>query len=112
MEVPEGLTVEKVAKDSVVCKLNKSRYGLKQAPRCWNKKFLKFLNQFKFECSDADQCIFVLQARRECVFSTPGLTARAGYLAINFDSASSGLAVGDRDRRIKKMGGGVKLREE
>ena len=75
MELPDGVKVSNMSTEestsisgnegekssmrmSVVCKLEKSLYGLKQAPRCWNKRFTRFLQKFKFiECS-ADSCVF------------------------------------------------------
>lgn len=73
MEVPEGVDVkgnpeEGIAREDVVCKLNKSLYGLKQAPRCWNHKFTQFLNQFNFKSSEADQCIFVGKVKNVSVY--------------------------------------------
>lgn len=44
---------------NLVCKLNRSLYGLKQSPRCWNRKFVSFLNKYKFRQLKTDQCVFV-----------------------------------------------------
>lgn len=63
MEIPEGVNIKEEGRRSVtksiVCKLKKSLYGLKQAPRCWNQKFTKFLSQYEFVASEADECVFI-----------------------------------------------------
>ena len=41
-----------------VCLLKKSLYGLKQAPRQWNIKFHSFLDEFGFNRSNADPCVY------------------------------------------------------
>lgn len=71
MGLPEGLDVENEARgnvNDVVCKLERSLYGLKQAPRYWNKRFTRFLNEFKFKECEADRCVFVGQFESEVVY--------------------------------------------
>ena len=54
MKPPPGLDYE----EGYVCKLEKSLYGLKQSPRCWNMKFSTFLQNYGFEPSTADKCVY------------------------------------------------------
>lgn len=57
MKQPNGF--QDKDKPNHVCLLKKSLYGLKQASRCWNKKFVDFLNSYKFKQLLSDQCVFV-----------------------------------------------------
>lgn len=107
--------------ESAVCKLNKPLYGLKQAPRCWNQRFIRFLSQYNFKCSEADQCIYIGQVNSETVylalFVDDGLVAAetqktldiiAGHLSKEFkikigDSSSfAGMRI-ERDRNKKTL---------
>lgn len=56
MKQPNGF--EHQNQPNTVCKLKKSLYGLKQSPKCWNKKFVEFLKNYKFEQLKGDQCVF------------------------------------------------------
>lgn len=95
MKTPVGLKVDKNVSE-VECRLIKSLYGLKQAPKCWNRKFCDFLRQFKFVQTDADECIFYSNARKDCEI----------YLALFVDdgliACKSGTVLRDV---IKKMRG-------
>ena len=57
-----SVSSESVSMDGCVEKvylLRRSLYGLKQAPRCWNVRFKKFLDRFKFKETCADKCVFI-----------------------------------------------------
>ena len=60
-----GLKVGENASE-VECRLRKLLYGLKQAPRCWNPKFYDFVQQFGFVQTDADECIFYSNSKKDC----------------------------------------------
>lgn len=56
MKIPNGINAE----ENHVCKLNKALYGLKQSARCWFEKFETILKQQKFQSSNVDKCLFIL----------------------------------------------------
>lgn len=66
MKQPAGF--EDIEKPHHVCLLKKSLYGLKQASRCWNKKFVNFLDSYKFKQLKSDQCVFVGQCDDDVIF--------------------------------------------
>lgn len=68
MEIPEGINMDKETREEQVCRLVKSLYGLKQSPRCWNQKFSSFLQEFRFQETSADKCIFVGEVNGETVY--------------------------------------------
>lgn len=47
---------------NLVCRLHRSLYGLKQASRAWHTKLRDFVATLGFVASDADPCLFVLDA--------------------------------------------------
>jgi len=67
MQLLEGIKIEN---KKIVSKLNKALYGLKQAAKCWNRRFHEFLQEFNFQQSDADQCVYFSQFNSEKVSHT------------------------------------------
>ncbi len=57
MQVPEGVS----GKEGRVCRLRKALYGLKEAPRLWHEHIDKFLGTLKFERSENDPNLYILQ---------------------------------------------------
>ena len=59
---------EKVGKEHLVCKLNKSIYGLKQASRQWYLKFDEVVIKNGFKENVADQCIYLKVSGSSYIF--------------------------------------------
>lgn len=57
MKQPIGYEVPN--KEHMVCKLNKSLYGLKQAAKVWNDKIHKVLEEYGFNQSETDPCLYI-----------------------------------------------------
>ncbi|KAJ4769263.1 hypothetical protein LUZ62_053520 [Rhynchospora pubera] len=51
-----------------VCKLNKAIYGLKQAPRAWFSKLKNFLLSHQFNCSQANNSLFILHKGNTLIY--------------------------------------------